>query len=91
MTCQLAEAFAQDAAGAGADVRPRRVAELKVLFSNEPWFLVEGPAYGALGSLGPGAGRARRWWTMSARAAIAAPFLPGIAAVLGFTGKAIIL
>ncbi len=67
-----------------------RVADLQDLFFNEPWFLVEGLAYGALGWIGQRAGRARRWWTATALAAIAALLLLGMLTVTGVTGKVIV-
>jgi hypothetical protein len=67
-----------------------RVADLQDLFFNEPWFLVEGLAFGALGWIGLGPGRPRRWWTATAVAAIAALLLLGILTVVGVIGKIIV-
>ncbi|MGI5238761.1 hypothetical protein ACQEVU_11925 [Dactylosporangium sp. CA-139066] len=67
-----------------------RVADLQDLFFNEPWFLVEGLAFGALGWIGLGAGQARRWWTLSALTAIVALLLLGVLVVVGVVGKAIV-
>jgi hypothetical protein len=67
-----------------------RVADLQDVFFNEPWFLVEGLAFGALGRLGLGAGRPRKWWTLSALTAIAALLLLGILTVAGIVGKVIV-
>lgn len=67
-----------------------RVADLQDLFFNEPWFLVEGLAFGALGWIGLGPGRPRRWWTATALAAIAALFLLGMLTVAGVIGKMIV-
>jgi hypothetical protein len=39
----------------------RRAADLQDLFFNEPWFLVEGLAFGALGWIVLGSGRRWRW------------------------------
>lgn len=70
--------------------RDDRAADLQDLFFNEPWFLIEGLAFGALGWIGLGAGRARRWWTATALAAIAALFVLGMLTVAGVTGKMIV-
>ncbi|MFJ8582285.1 hypothetical protein [Micromonospora sp. NPDC093277] len=68
-----------------------RVADLQDLFFNEPWFLVEGLAFGVLGWIGLGAGRARRWWTLSAVTAIVALLVLGVLVVAGVVGRTIIL
>lgn len=68
-----------------------RTADLQDLFFNEPWFLMEGLAFGALGWIGLGPGRPRRWWTAGALAALAALTLLGTLAVTGVVGKTIVL
>lgn len=66
-----------------------RAADLQDLFFNEPWFLVQGLAFGALGWIGLGPGRSRRWWTWSAVAATAALLLLGVLTMTGLVGKVI--
>jgi hypothetical protein len=68
-----------------------RAADLQDLFFNEPWFLVEGLAFGALGWIILGPGQPRRWWTATAAAVIAALLLLGILTVVGIIGKIIVL
>lgn len=67
-----------------------RAADLQDLFGNEPWFLLEGLGFGALGWIALGPGRPRRWWAASAVAAIAALTLIGLLTVTGVVGKAIV-
>lgn len=68
-----------------------RTADLQDLFFNEPWFLLEGLAFGALAwtSLRPGG--PRRWWTATAVAAIGTLLLLGLLTIFGVTGRVIIL
>lgn len=68
----------------------RNAADLQDLFGNEPWFLLEGLAYGALGWIALGPGRARRWWVGTALAATAALLLYGLLSVTGVVGRAIV-
>jgi hypothetical protein len=68
-----------------------RTADLQDLFFNEPWFLLEGLAFGALAWTGLRPGRARRWWTGTALAAIAGLLLLGVLTITGVAGKAIVL
>jgi hypothetical protein len=68
-----------------------QTADLQDLFFNEPWFLVEGLAFGALAWTALGPGRPRRWWTATALASIAALLLLGMLTVAGVTSKVIIL
>lgn len=68
----------------------RHAADLQDLLGNEPWFLLEGLAFGALGWTGLNPGRPRRWWTASAVAAIAALTAYGLLAATGAVGRAII-
>jgi hypothetical protein len=68
-----------------------RTADLQDLFFNEPWFLLEGLAFGALGWSALGPGRARRWWTATALAAIAGLLLLGMLTVAGVIGRVIVM
>ncbi|HEX6498983.1 MAG TPA: DUF3995 domain-containing protein [Micromonosporaceae bacterium] len=68
----------------------RRVADLQDLFFNEPWFLVEGLAFGALAWIGLGPGWSRRWWTASAVVAIVAFVLLGMLTLAGAVGRTIV-
>ena len=68
-----------------------RAADLQDLFFNEPWFLVEGLAFGALGWTALGPGQARRWWTATALAAIVGLLLFGMLTVAGVSPRMIIL
>jgi hypothetical protein len=67
-----------------------RVADIQDLVFNEPWFLLEGLAWGALAWIGLGPGRPRRWWVGSAIAAVAALTVNGILAGTGVIGKVVI-
>ena len=67
-----------------------RAADLQDLLGNEPWFLVEGLAFGALGWIALGPGRSRRRWAASALAATGALTLIGLLSVTGVIGKVII-
>lgn len=68
----------------------RRRTDLQDLFFNEPWFLLEGLAYGALGWTALGPGRTRRRWTATGAVAIAALTALGALTVLGVIGKAVV-
>jgi hypothetical protein len=68
----------------------RRAADLQDLFFNEPWFLVEGLGFGALGWIVLGPGRRRRWWVDTALAAISVLTVIGILSATGVIGKTII-
>jgi hypothetical protein len=68
-----------------------RTADLQDLFFNEPWFLLEGLAFGALAWTALRPGRPRGWWTATALGAIAALLLLGMLTVAGVTPKLIIL
>jgi len=67
-----------------------RVADLQDLVGNEPWFLLEGLAFGALGWIALGPGRPRRRWAGSALAATGALTLVGLLSVTGVIGRMII-
>jgi hypothetical protein len=68
----------------------RRAADLQDLFFNEPWFLLEGPGFGALGWIALGSGRGRRWWVGSAITAISVLTVIGMLSATGVIGKTII-
>jgi hypothetical protein len=68
----------------------RRAADLQDLFFNEPWFLVEGLGFGALGWIVLGSGRRRRWWVGTAMTAISVLTVIGMLAATGVIGKTII-
>jgi hypothetical protein len=68
-----------------------RTADLQDLFFNEPWFLLEGLAFGALGWIALRPGRARRWWTATALTAVVALLLLGMLTVAGLTGRMTVL
>ncbi len=67
-----------------------RAADLQDLFLNEPWFLVEGLAFGLLGWISLDPARSRWPWLASAIGAVAALTVIGVLSVLGVIGKAII-
>jgi hypothetical protein len=68
----------------------RRSADLQDLFFNEPWFLLEGLGYAALGWIVLGPGRHRRWWIGSAIAATLVLTVLGLLSATGVIGKVII-
>ncbi|WP_405429318.1 hypothetical protein [Micromonospora sp. NBC_00617] len=68
----------------------RRSADLQAIFFNEPWFLVQGLAFGTLCWIGLGPGRARQWWAATAVAAVVALFLLGMLTVAGILDKVIV-
>jgi hypothetical protein len=65
----------------------RHAADLQDLFGNEPWFLLEGLAFGALGWTGLNRGPSRRWWVASAVTAIGALTLIGLLSATGVIGR----
>ena len=67
-----------------------RAADLQDLFFNEPWFLLEGLGYAALGLIALGRGRPRRWWVGSAIAATSVLTVIGLLSATGVIGKVII-
>lgn len=69
----------------------RRTADLQDLFGNEPWFLLEGLAYAAIGWIALGAGPRRRRWVGSALAATAVLSAIGLLSATGVIGRLIIL
>ena len=64
-----------------------RAADLQDLFGNEPWFLLEGLAFGALGWIALGPGRPRWRWAVSALAATGALTLVGLLSVTGVSAR----
>lgn len=68
----------------------RRAADLQDLLFNEPWFLLEGLAFGALGWIALGPGLRRRRWAGSALAATCALTLVGLLSAAGVIGKVIV-
>jgi hypothetical protein len=67
-----------------------RAADLQDLFFNEPWFLLEGLGYAALGWIALGPGRPRRWWVGSAITATSVLTVIGLLSATGVIGKVII-
>ena len=67
-----------------------RAADLQDLFFNEPWFLLEGLGYAALGWIAFGPGRPRRWWVGSAITATSVLTVIGLLSATGVIGKVII-
>jgi hypothetical protein len=67
-----------------------RAADLQDLFFNEPWFLLEGLAFGALAWIALGPGSRRLWWVGTAIAATAALTVIGLLSATGVIGKVII-
>ncbi|HEX7104237.1 MAG TPA: hypothetical protein VF201_16450 [Nitrolancea sp.] len=68
----------------------RRASNLQDIFLNEPWFLIEGLLWGALGWIDLTTERARRWWLFSALTAIALLTVDGLLTSTGVLGKVII-
>ena len=68
----------------------RRSADLQDLFFNEPWFLLEGLGFGAIGWIALGPGSRRRWWVGSAIAATSVLTVIGMLSATGVIGKVII-
>jgi hypothetical protein len=68
----------------------RRAADLQDLFFNEPWFLLEGLGFGAIGWIALGAGSRRRWWVGSTIAATSVLTVIGMLSATGVIGKVII-
>ena len=68
----------------------RRAADLQDLFGNEPWFFLEGLAYGALAWVNSNPGPLRRRWTTAGIAAVAVMTAVGLLSATGTIGKAIV-
>jgi hypothetical protein len=67
-----------------------RAADLQDLLLNEPWFLVEGLTFGALGWAVLDPGRRRRWWIGTILAATAVLTVVGLLSATGVIGELII-
>jgi hypothetical protein len=65
----------------------RRAADLQDLLFNEPWFLLEGLGYAALGWIALGPGSRRRWWIGSAIAATTVLTVIGQLSATASSGK----
>ena len=68
----------------------RREADLQDLLFNEPWFLVEGLLWGALGWFGFASVRRRRLWVASGVVAIVALTVIGVLSTVGIIGRFIV-
>ena len=69
----------------------RREADLQALVFNEPWFLIEGLLWAAIAWEGAlSVSPRRRWWLVSAIAAILTSTAIGLLSALGVIGKLII-
>lgn len=67
-----------------------RAADLQDLLGNEPWFLLEGLGFAALGWLALAPGRSRRRWLWTAGAAVAVLTTIGLLSATGVIGTAIV-
>lgn len=67
-----------------------RAADLQDLFFNEPWFLLEGLAFGALGWLNLTSRRGRRRWVASLVVAILVALAVGLLSATGLIGRAVL-
>lgn len=65
----------------------RHAADVQDLAFNETWFLAVGFLWGALAWISLGRSRARRWWTGTALAAIAALTAVGMLSAFGVIGR----
>jgi len=68
----------------------RRAADLQDLYLNEPWFLLEGLAFGALGWLNVRGGRGRRWWVGSVVVAALVALAVGLLSAAGLIGRVVV-
>jgi hypothetical protein len=68
----------------------RTAADLQALFFNEPWFLVEGVLWGAIGWTALRSDTTRRRWILSAGGAIAVLTVIGVLSSLGVIGRLVI-
>ena len=68
----------------------RRAADLQDLYLNEPWFLLEGLAFGALGWLNVRGGRGRRWWVGSVAVAALVALAVGLLSAAGLIGRVVV-
>jgi hypothetical protein len=65
----------------------RRAADIQDLYLNEPWFLLEGLAFGVLGALHLRTRRGGRLWVGSAVAATLAASVVGVLSAAGILGR----
>jgi hypothetical protein len=72
-----------------ASIDPR-AADLQDLFFNEPWFLLEGLAFGALGWLSVRTARGRRWWVASVVVATLVALTVGLLSATGLIGRTVV-
>ncbi len=72
-----------------ASIDPR-TADLQDLFFNEPWFLLEGLAFGALGWLNLRTRRRRRWWVASVVVAALVALAIGLLSATGLIGRVVV-
>jgi hypothetical protein len=72
-----------------ASIDPR-AADLQDLFFNEPWFLLEGLAFGALGWLNLRTRRDRRWWVASVVVAALVALAIGLLSATGLIGRVVV-
>jgi hypothetical protein len=68
----------------------RRASDLQDLFFNEPWFLVEGLLWGALGWFGLAPSRTRRRWLASGLVMVTVLTVIGVLSAIGVIGKFIV-
>jgi hypothetical protein len=68
----------------------RRESDLQDLLLNEPWFLVEGLLWGALGWFGLASARSRRLWVASGLVAAVALTVIGVLSTVGILGRFIV-
>jgi hypothetical protein len=68
----------------------RRAADLQDLYLNEPWFLLEGLAFGALGWLNVRGGQGRRWWVGSVAVAALVALAVGLLSAAGLIGRVVV-
>lgn len=71
-------------------LQDQRQSDLQDLLWNEPWFLIEGLLWGVLGWIGCGRTRVRRWYLVTALAAIVVLTLVGLLSATGVIGKFIV-
>src|SRR5262249_34508159 len=68
----------------------RHAADLQDLALNEPWFLIEGLLWGALGWIALGRSPARRRWVVSAVGAVAVLTTIGVLSAFGVIGRFVV-
>jgi hypothetical protein len=68
----------------------RTAADLQALFLNEPWFLVEGLLWGAIGASALASVRARQRWIATAAAAVVVLAVIGVLSQVGVIGRIVV-